>query len=129
MRPAVNYLGGTIAPSFSAQRANHDDGGDRKTVCSGKHIVAAFLAADHARFRKRQSSHRQYYRGRKGEDQEGKRVDLGLRLGLPGVDRTGPKWVVRAEKSLSVKDTASFKSLVRTDQNCRSLHFATLRSG
>jgi hypothetical protein len=69
MRPAVNYLGGTIAPSFSAQRANHDDGGDRKTVCSGKHIVAAFLAADHARFRKRQSSHRQYYRGRKGEDQ------------------------------------------------------------
>jgi hypothetical protein len=91
MRPAVNYLGGTIAPSFSAQRANHDDGGDRKTVCSGKHIVAAFLAADHARFRKRQSSHREYYRGRKGEEQELSMSQFRGRVGFPRMDFDGPK--------------------------------------
>ena len=57
MRPAVHDFRRLVFPLFAAQRTHHVDGASRETICSGQHVVAALLAADHARLGEGQSAH------------------------------------------------------------------------
>lgn len=70
MWPPVQYVCRQIPSFLPANGADYEDGTGRESVCAGRNVVAALLAAHHAGLGDGKRSHAKQYRGRKGEDQE-----------------------------------------------------------